>query len=161
MKNRGKNSKNIKFVYLSIDKQFWKIQAIFYNLKTEFFNYFPRTQIRHFQSITVQKYTYTKIVINSREWVVSLRWVEESWVSSGISPPDVGELSRRFEGAMAYYQGGVSIVDTIVNCSWSTTETPPLIMKAIAHSKRRDNSPSSGGDIPKDALDSWREILSL
>ena len=32
--------------------------------------------------------------------------------ASGISLPDVGELSRRFEGAIAFiFKGGVSIVD--------------------------------------------------
>ena len=32
-------------------------------------------------------------------------------------------------------------------------ERPPLKMKAIAPSKRRDTSPRLGGDIPEDALD--------
>ena len=32
-------------------------------------------------------------------------------------------------------------------------ETPPLKIKAIEPSKRRDNTPTLGGDIPEDALD--------
>ena len=42
-----------------------------------------------------------------------LRRVEESRASSGMSPPIVGELSRRFEGAVAFiFKGGV-IVDLL------------------------------------------------
>ena len=39
-------------------------------------------------------------------------------MTSGISPPDVGVLSRRFEGAMAFLvKGGVSIFDQLImNC---------------------------------------------
>ena len=33
-------------------------------------------------------------------------------------------------------------------------ETPSFTIKAILPSKRRDKSPTSGGDIPEDALDS-------
>ena len=41
----------------------------------------------------------------------------------------------------------------MVIVSRSTMETLPLKMKAIAPSKRRDNSPTLGGDIPEDDLE--------
>ena len=36
-------------------------------------------------------------------------------MSAGISPPDVGDLSRRFEGAMTFLiKGGVSIFELLL-----------------------------------------------
>ena len=46
------------------------------------------------------------------KWVLRLQRVDESKMSSGISPPDVGDLSRHFEGAIAsLVKGGDSISD--------------------------------------------------
>ena len=45
-------------------------------------------------------------------WVRILRRVDDSKMSSGISPPGEGNLSRRFEGAKVFIvKGGVPISD--------------------------------------------------
>ena len=59
------------------------------------------------------------------------RRVQESRASWGISPPDVGELSRRFEGAMAFIvKGGVSIV----RCQLELIDDGDTTLKNEGHS---------------------------
>jgi hypothetical protein len=64
-------------------------------------------------------------------------------------PVGLRELSQRFGKAMT------SIVkDVVISVIYITTGiTTPLAMKVIAFPKRRDNSPTSDGDIPEDIMD--------
>ena len=85
-----------------------------YRVRINFFfvEYWPMEDPKNKSNNVLGTEIRTLIIRGSSKWVRRLWWVENP--GPGISPPDVGELSRRFDGAMAFIvKGGVSIVDQL------------------------------------------------